>query len=121
MQSKIPETVTDFISLSTSLLKEKNIRDARLNAELMLCNVLQCDRIKLYLDFEKPLAKEEVKLFKDFLKRRLRQEPLQYILGKSHFYGLEFIVNKNVLIPRQETELLVERVLEDIRASQKKS
>jgi len=114
IQTDIPVKVTDYISLSTKLLREKNILDARLNAELMLCDVLKCNRIKLYLDFEKPLSKEEVKIFKDYIKRRLKNEPLQYILGRAPFYGMDFIVNKKVFIPRQETELLVERVLEDI-------
>jgi len=117
MQTNIPVTVTEFIGISTKLLKEKHVLDARLNIELLLCDVLKCNRVRLYLDFDKPLSKDEVKTFKEFLKRRLKHEPLQYILGKASFYGLEFIVNKNVLIPRQETELLVERILEDIKSS----
>lgn len=116
---KSPVTITEFINISTNLLKEKNIRDARLNSELMLCEVLKCDRMRLYLDFEKPLSGEEIKIFRDYLKRRLRHEPLQYIFGKSSFYGLDFIVNEKVLIPRQETELLVEKVINDILTSEK--
>jgi len=119
MQTDFPVTVTEFIGLSTKLLKEKNILDPRLNVELMLCDVLKCNRVRLYLDFEKPLSKEEIKIFRFYLKRRLNHEPLQYILGKASFYGFDFIVNKNVLIPRPETELLVERILENIRSSKK--
>jgi len=92
-----------------------------LNVELMLIDVLKCDRVKLYLDFDKPLSKEEISSFKILLKRRLKKEPLQYILGKTNFYGYDLVVNENVLIPRPETEILVEKVLEDINNSKKKS
>ncbi|MEO6695917.1 MAG: peptide chain release factor N(5)-glutamine methyltransferase [Ignavibacteria bacterium] len=119
MQTDIPLKITDLIALSTQLLKDKGVEDARLNVELMLSDVMKCDRMKLYLDFEKPLTTEELKHYKSFLKRRLNHEPVQYILGKTYFYGFEFIVNKNVLIPRPETELLVEKIIEDIKISGK--
>lgn len=120
MQKTIPVTIIDFINYSSELLKERKINDARLNIELILCHVLNCNRTDLYLNFDKPLAKVEVKNFKEILLRRLKYEPLQYILGKVSFYGIDFLVNKNVLIPRQETELLVEKILEDIKKSDNK-
>lgn len=120
MQKTIPVTIIEFITYSTELLKGRKINDARLNIELILCHVLNCNRTDLYLNFDKPLTKEEVKNFKEILLRRLKYEPLQYILGKTSFYGLDFLINKNVLIPRQETELLVEKILEDIKKSDKK-
>jgi release factor glutamine methyltransferase len=116
----IPRTTLEFINYSTELLKQKNINDARLNAELMLSDILNCERMNLYLDFEKPLATDEKRMFKEYLMRRLNHEPLQYILGKTSFYGFDFTVNKNVLIPRPETELLVEKILNDIKQSGKK-
>ncbi|MEO8209503.1 MAG: peptide chain release factor N(5)-glutamine methyltransferase [bacterium] len=121
MQNVTPVTLLDFLDYSTKLLIEKRIKDARLNVELMLCDVLKCERMNLYLNFEKPLSKEEIKKFKEYLKRRLTNEPLQYILGKTSFYGLDFIVNKNVLIPRPETELLVEKILAEIKKNKKTS
>jgi len=81
-----------------------------------LCDVLKCSRIDLYLNFDKPLTKDEIKIYKDFVQRRLKNEPLQYILGKTSFYGFDIMVNDKVLIPRQETEILVEKVLNDIKS-----
>ncbi len=107
-------TVLDIIKSSTELLVSKNIASARLNVELLLCEVLDCDRVKLYLDFEKPLTKNELDLYREWFKRRMNHEPLQYITGHAYFYGYRFKVDENVLIPRQETEILVEKVLEDI-------
>lgn len=108
-------TVLDVIKSSTELLAKKNIVNPRLNVELMLCEVLDCDRVKLYLDFEKPLTKNELELYREWFKRRLNHEPLQYITGHAYFYGYRFKVNEHVLIPRQETEILVEKVLDDIK------
>lgn len=112
-------TLLEILNYSADLLKQKGIKDARLNVELMLCEVLNCERMKLYLDFEKPLSMREITEFKQFLKRRLSNEPLQYILGKTNFYGYDIEVNKSVLIPRQETEILVEKVLDNVFGSKK--
>ncbi len=112
-------TVLDIIKSSTELLTKKNITNPRLNVELMLCEVLDCDRVKLYLDFEKPLTKNELDLYREWFKRRLNHEPLQYITGHAYFYGYRFKVNEHVLIPRQETEILVEKVIEDIKNNPK--
>ncbi|MBS1513613.1 MAG: peptide chain release factor N(5)-glutamine methyltransferase [Bacteroidetes bacterium] len=112
-------TILDIIKSSTELLAKKNISNPRLNVELMLCEVMDCDRVKLYLDFEKPLTKSELELYRQWFKRRLNYEPLQYITGNAYFFGYRFRVNENVLIPRQETEILVEKILEDIKNSGK--
>lgn len=107
-------TLMEIINFSSKLLKEKGIKDSRLNVELMFCDILRCDRMKIYLDFDKPLNQDEISKFKIMLKRRLNYEPLQYILGKTNFYGYTIKVNENVLIPRIETEILVDKVLDDI-------
>jgi release factor glutamine methyltransferase len=117
MQEKKINTLLEILSYSTDLLKNKGIQDARLNIELMLCDVLNCERIKLYLDYDKPLKQTEIDKYKSYLKRRLNKEPLQYILGKTNFYGYDIYVDKSVLIPRQDTEVLVEKTLEDIEKS----
>lgn len=121
MSVKKPVCILDFINSSAVFLKDKNIQDSRLNSELLLCDVLKCDRVNLYLNFDKPLTSKEAQLFRSYIKRRSDNEPLQYITGKAAFYKLEFVVNRNVLIPRPETELLVERIISDISETGKKN
>jgi release factor glutamine methyltransferase len=104
-------TVLESIRLSTEYLKNKGIESPRINAELLLANILNCKRLNLYLLFDRPLTDEEVVKYRELLKRRSKFEPLQYIVGDVEFYGLDFNVNPSVLIPRQETELLVEAII----------
>lgn len=104
-------TVLESIKLSTQYLGEKGIDSARTNAELLLAEILQCKRLDLYLLFDRPLDEIELQRYRAFIKRRGTFEPLQYILGKVEFYGLKLIVNRSVLIPRPETELLVENII----------
>ena len=119
MDKSKPVTTIEFINFSAELLKEKNISEPRLTSELMLCEIMNCSRVNLYLNFDKPLKKSESDLLKDYLNRRIGHEPLQYIFGKTSFYGLDIKVNSKVLIPRPETELLVEYILKDIKESGK--
>ena len=107
-------TVLELLNLTTPFFEQKGIDAARLNAELLLADVLKCKRLDLYLAFDKPVKDEEVDNFRSLVKRRGLREPLQYILGHLEFYGLTFSVNKDVLIPRQETEILIETVLKVI-------
>lgn len=104
-------TVLESINLSSEFLKNKGIESPRINAELLLAHVLNCKRLNLYLSFEKPLTEEEVQKYRDLLRRRSKFEPLQYIIGRVEFYGLDFKVNNSVLIPRQETEIIVETII----------
>lgn len=106
--------VLDILKVTEAAFADKGIKNPRLNAELLLCDITGDKRIELYLNFEKPLTKAEVEAYRQHVKRRLAFEPLQYILGKTEFYGLNFRVNCSVLIPRQETEILVEKALEYI-------
>jgi release factor glutamine methyltransferase len=105
-------TVLEAIQKSTDYLDKKGIESARLNAELLLAEILSCKRLDLYIRFEKPLSDEETNKYRDWIARRGKYEPLQYIIGHVEFYGLQFNVNQSVLIPRQETEILVETVIE---------
>jgi release factor glutamine methyltransferase len=104
-------TVLESIKLSTKFLTEKGIESPRANAEILLADILNCKRLDLYLLFDRPLTELELQCYRDYLKSRSKFTPLQYILGKVDFYGLELNVNKSVLIPRPETELLVENII----------
>lgn len=106
--------VLELLKVTENLLKEKNIENPRLNAELLLSDVLNEPRIKLYLDFEKPLSPDEITEYRTKIKRRINREPLQYILGYTEFFGLRFNLTPDVLIPRPETEVLVEKAIETI-------
>lgn len=110
-----PVKVLELLKVSENLLRDKGIDNPRLNAELMLADTLKAERINLYLDFEKPLNSEELSRFRESIRRRLKREPLQYILGYTEFWGLKFEVNASVLIPRPETELLVEKAVDIIK------
>ncbi len=111
-QSQKTWQVLELLKVTENLLKEKNIENPRLNAELLLCDVLKEPRIKLYIDFEKPVSEDEISKYRAKIKRRLNREPLQYILGYTEFYGLRFNLTPDVLIPRPETEILVEKAVE---------
>jgi release factor glutamine methyltransferase len=84
----------------------------RLTAELLLAHVLSCDRVRLYLDFDKPLGAAELAGFRDLVRRRAGGEPTAYLTGTREFHGRIFHVDGRVLVPRPETELLVEAALE---------
>lgn len=114
MSSAVPEvwTVKSIMDWTIHYLSEKNIESARTNVEWLLCHTLGCKRMDLYVNYDRPLDQNERDEFKASLKRRLLAEPLQYIVGHTDFMGLTFHVNRNVLIPRPDTELLVERVLD---------
>lgn len=104
-------TVLESIKLSTQFLTKKEIESPRVNAEILLADILNCKRLDLYLLFDRPLTEVELQRYRDYLKKRSNFIPLQYILGKVEFYGLELSVNQSVLIPRPETELLVENII----------
>ena len=107
--------VLDILKVTENAFAEKGIANPRLNAELLLSDTTGDSRMELYLNFEKPLTDKEVSDYRIKVKRRLKFEPLQYIIGNAGFYGLTFKVTPDVLIPRQETEILVESVLEYIK------
>lgn len=101
-------TVLEGIQKSAEFLAKKSIESPRLQAELLLAHVLGLERMKLYLNFERVLAPAEVDRFRDLIRRRGQREPLQHIVGSTSFCGLELAVNRHVLVPRPETELLAE-------------
>ncbi len=111
-------TVLEAINKSTGYLNDKGIESPRINAELLLSHILKCKRLNLYLSFDRPLSKEETDEYRELLKRRSKFEPLQYIVGYVDFYGLKFDVNTSVLIPRPETEILVETIINEVKGKE---
>ncbi len=105
-------TVKKILDWTHLYFKDKNVSEPRLGAELMLAEVLNCKRIELYVQFERILTADERSTYREMVKRRSTHEPVQYILGETEFMGLPFRVDKSVLIPRPETELLVDCVIE---------
>jgi len=104
-------TVRELMKSAMEHLQRKGFDDARLNVELLLAHALDLQRIQLYLHFDKPLTPEELLQFRSLYERRLKREPLQYIIGSTSFMGLHFAVDSRVLIPRPETETLIEQVM----------
>lgn len=101
-----------MILWSAEYLRTKGVETGRLDAEHLLAHVLGMPRLQLYLQYERPLAPEELDAYRPLLKRRATREPLQHILGVQAFRELELEVDGSVLVPRSETELLVDAVLE---------
>ena len=105
-------TVVDLLRWTAEYLGGKGFHNARLNGELLLAGVLGMERLGLYLQFDRPLTAAELADFKARLQRRVKREPLQYIEGVAHFRHLVLRVDGRVLIPRPETEQLVQQVLD---------
>ena len=101
-----------MIREATDFLDTRGIEHPRLNAERLLAHVMNTTRIDLYLQFEKPVQIHEREHYKNLLRRRADHEPLQYILGETEFMSIPFQLTHEVLIPRPETELLVEKTIE---------
>ncbi len=106
------KTLLEVLRLAESFLRDKGVPSPRLSAEHLLARVLGLDRLGLYLAYDRPLADGELEDYRRLLRRRAHHEPLQYILGETGFRGLTVELGPGVLVPRQETELLVDLVLE---------
>tara|TARA_B100000959_G_scaffold220091_1_gene232554 strand:+ start:198 stop:1052 length:855 start_codon:yes stop_codon:yes gene_type:complete len=104
--------VIDLIHWAETYLKEKEFDNPRAEIEWLLCALLDCNRLNVYLRFEEPLSQSQLTILRNWVKRRLQNEPLQYITGSCDFYGRQFLINSKVLIPRPETERLVDIAIE---------
>ncbi len=105
-------TLVEILKWTADYFSTQGIDSGRLDAELLLCDLLGLDRVGLYLNYDRPLSTDELSLYRQRVKRRARREPVQYILGHTEFWSLDFKVNPSVLIPRADTEVLVEQALE---------
>lgn len=108
-------SVLSLLDWTTGHLAQRGFDEARLHVELLLAHVLRLRRLDLYLQFDRPLTQDELATFRALYERRLKHEPLQYILGETEFMGLPLFVTPGVLIPRPETELLVEEALKILK------
>lgn len=104
-------TVLEIIKRTTDFFAGKGIASPRLNAELLIGHALQRKRMELYLEFERPLTEAELELIRPLVRRRAQHEPVQYIMGETEFSGLKLKVDRRALIPRPETEQLIEHVV----------
>lgn len=105
-------TILKLLQWTTDFLKKHGIDHPRSDAEILLAHALKCERIDLYLYHDQPLQTQELRQFKPLIQRRAKHEPVAYIKGVKEFWSLEFKVTPDVLIPRPETEGLVELALQ---------
>jgi release factor glutamine methyltransferase len=103
--------IKDLLDVTADYLRDKKIDNPRLCAETLLAYQLNSSRINLYLSFDHPVNEKDIISYRSMIKRRIGREPAQYITGLQEFWSLEFLVGPPVLIPRPETEILVEQVL----------
>ncbi len=101
-----------MLRMAREFLERKGLEEARLDAELLVGHALGLDRLQLYCELDRPIATPEIDLARELLVRRGRREPTAYVIAKREFYGRDFVVRPGVLIPRPETELIVDRARE---------
>lgn len=105
-------TILDTLQKGAGYLERHGVDEARLNMQYLLAHALGCERMQLYLDFDRPMDEEKLVQLRDLVKRRGEGKPLQHLTGSVEFSGLEFICDERGLVPRPETERLVELILE---------
>lgn len=109
-------TIRNTLRWAVDILKNSNIESPNVNAEVLLAHVLSCDRIELHTNQDKIIDDGDIGKYKKLINKRADRVPLQYITGHVEFMSLDFVVDKHTLIPRQETEILVETVLNKIKS-----
>jgi release factor glutamine methyltransferase len=114
-QSTATWTVRRLLEWTPGFFAKKAVDQPRLAAELLLSHVLNIARIQLYTGYDRVVGEDQLARFRELVRRAGEQEPIAYLTGKAHFFSLEFSVNRDVLIPRPDTETLVENVLQTVR------
>ena len=109
------KTIAEVLTLSTTFLSDKKIDRARRSAEELLASILALKRMDLYLQYDRPLLEGELERMRTLLKRRSTGEPLEQVLGEIEFYHCQLAITPDVLIPRQETEILVDLIAKKIK------
>ncbi|UJR81157.1 peptide chain release factor N(5)-glutamine methyltransferase [Sandaracinus amylolyticus] len=112
MQQAERWTIRRVVKWSADDFASRGIESSRLDAELLVAHALGLDRVKLYMDLDRPLAPDELTKIRELVLRRRKREPVAYILGRREFFGRSFEVSPAVLIPRPDTETLIEAALE---------
>jgi release factor glutamine methyltransferase len=108
-------TIRRLLQWTPEFFQKKGIDQPRLSAELLLSHVLKLPRIALYTDYERVLDQRQLAIFRELVRRAAADEPIAYLTGRAHFFNMELEVNADVLIPRPDTETLVENVLQTVR------
>ena len=104
-------TTLKLLAWTQEFFARKDVDAPRLTAEVLLAHALRCDRVRLYLDFDRPLGEPELAAFRDLVRRRSEGEPTAYLVARKEFYGRPFRVDARVLVPRPETETVLETAL----------
>lgn len=108
--------IKDILTKTSTFFRDKGFESARLDAELLIAEALKWQRMKLYLSYDYPLSPEELTACRELVKRRAAGEPVAYIINRKDFYNHTFLVSPAVLIPRPETETIVDEALKWIRS-----
>lgn len=108
-------TVRRLLEWTSGFFTRKKVDSPRLSAELLLAHVLSAPRIKLYTDYERIIDEPQLGAFRGLVQRAAEHEPIAYLTGKAHFFNLEFDITRDVLIPRPDSETIVENVLQFVR------
>lgn len=108
-------TIGRILKWTENFFKEKGIESPRLDAEVLLGHVLEKERIYLYVHFDEPLQPKELDAYREAIKQRIRRVPVAYIIGQREFMGLTFHVTEDTLVPRPDTEILVQAAVERLK------
>ncbi len=111
-----PWTVLKLLDWSRGFFTERSLETPRLDAELLLAHVLKIDRVRLYMEFDRPLLADELTAYRELVKRRANREPVAYLTGTRGFWTLDLATDARALVPRPDTEVLVEEALSRIAA-----
>jgi release factor glutamine methyltransferase len=115
LEKKDRWTLLDVLRWTTARFEDRGLDTPRLDAEILIASALTLPRVQLYVQFERPLDVTELALIREHVRRRQHREPVAYIVGHKEFFGLDFTVDRRVLIPRPDTETLVDEALARLR------